>query len=183
MAVAEVIEARAYFRKRGTESPGSPRPQKRQRLQTPMPEDALPHIPLLDIAPPDPLPSPAPTLPSMDPAISRAVHGALSAPWTGPASFHYGDDDVFEDSSDDASRPAQPTPITGPTEPESSDTDLETDMDDDDPELSGSEVEEVPDILETNADLNAAEYSECTAISSHQSSELTFTNSTAHSAR
>ena len=58
MAVAKVIEARAYFQ--DTESPEPPQPHKRQRLQTPvLTDDSLPstkeqepgHTPPLDIAP------------------------------------------------------------------------------------------------------------------------------------
>ena len=39
MAVAEVIETRAYFRKRGVENPEPPPPQKRQRLEVSEPPD------------------------------------------------------------------------------------------------------------------------------------------------
>jgi hypothetical protein len=171
MAVVGVIETRSFFRKRGAESPGSPRPQKRQRLQTPVLKDLLPQTPAQqeqsyphppDITPPDPAPSPTPAPLSRNPVISNATHEALSAPWTGPADFRYGDDDVFKDFSDEA---AQPAPVAGPTEPESSDTDSEADVDDDDFASSESDTEDsVPDIFETNADLNAAEYSKCIMV-------------------
>ena len=39
MAVAEVIETRAYFCKRGIENPEPPPPQKRQRLEASEPPD------------------------------------------------------------------------------------------------------------------------------------------------
>ena len=146
-----------------TESPGSP-PPKRQRLQTPVLEStprrgSSPP----DVRLPDPLPSPTPASSSKDPAISGAVHDALSAPWTGPGEFHYGDEDTFV-SSDTDDETAQTVPIAGSTESDSSNTDseadLDVDMDNDDFGSGGSDIEDTPDVFETNADLNAAEYCE-----------------------
>ena len=163
MAVAEILETRAYFHKPERESPGSP-PPKRPRLQTPVPEDTQPQGPLPpDICLPDPSPSPTPASSSKDPAISGAVRNALSAPWTGPGDFRYNDEDSF-DSSDIDDELAQPVPIVGPTEPDSSDTDSEADLDADmDNDGFGSgrpDTEDSPDVFETDVNLNAAEYSE-----------------------
>ena len=169
MAVAEVIETRAYFGKRGAEGPESPQPQKRQRLRnseldnrnllpTPTPE-ASGYTPPQAVAPPNPLPSPtpAPSPPSKNLVVSQAAHEALSAPWTGPADFRYGDDKVFEDSNDTNGETALPVLIAGPTESEGSDTDSEGD--DDGIGSSRTNVEDIPDIFEADADLNAEEYS------------------------
>jgi hypothetical protein len=161
MAVAEILETRAYFRTRDKRSPDSPQPQKCQSLPTPILEDNSPET--LDITPPEPLFQPTPAHLVMDPITSNAAHEALSNPWAGPADFRYGDDDTFEDSNDINDEVAQPVPITGPAESESSDTGSETDASGDDSNDLGSsdfDMEEVPDIFETNADLNAAEYSE-----------------------
>jgi len=181
MAVSKVIEARAYFHEQDTESPESPRPCKRQRLQTPVLEDNLPeslaqqeqgYTPPLDITshPPSPSSTQVPAPPCRNPVISKAAHEALSAPWAGPTDFHHGDDDTFEDSSDIGGETAQPVSIPGPTEPSGSDTESDVDVDSDNADgnnigPSEAEMGEVPDIFETNADLDAAEYSECTVVS------------------
>ena len=165
MAVAQVIETRAYFHEQDTKSPEPPQPRKRRRLQTPtLDSDSLQPpawqehgcTPPPDVAEQDPSPSPtqAPTPPPRSPVVSKVVREALSAPWIGSADFHYGDDDNFEDPNDE---PAQPVP--GPAELSSSETDSDTDMDDD-VGSNESDMGEVSDIFETNADLNAAEHSE-----------------------
>ena len=184
MAVSKVIEARAYFRERDTESPDSPRPHKRQRLQTPTLEDNSPQphawqergcTPLPDIVQHDPplLPTPAPAPPPADPIVSKAAHEALSAPWVGSTDFRYNDDDdngdddnnILKDTGDVGSGLAHPVP--SPTEPESSDIDSDVDVDSDDARSSEPGVGGLLDIFETNADLNTAEYSEYTANSSY----------------
>ena len=81
----------------------------------------------------------------------------------GSADFRFGDDDVFEDENNIGAEPTHSTP--GPTELENSDFD--TDPDDDDAGLSESNMGEVSDTFETNADLNTAEYSECTINLAH----------------
>ena len=107
--------------------------------------------------------SPPPTNP-----ISRAAHDALSTPWVGSADFRYTDDDGLEDSNDIGSQAVQPVPIRDPTEPESSGTDPERESSNTDSDIDGSDIGssasdmgESPDIFETEADLNAAEYSKC----------------------
>ena len=166
MAVAQVIETRAYFHEQDTESPEPPRPRKRQRLQTPMLDDDLLRppewrergcTPPPDIVQRDPSPSPsqAPTPLPRNPVVSKVAHEALYVPWTGSVDFHYGDDDIFEDPNDE---PAQPTP--GPVELSGSGSDSDTDADDENAGSSESDTREVSDIFETNADLNAAEHSE-----------------------
>ena len=160
MAVAGVIEAKAYFRKRGAEAPESLSPQKRQRVAISTPESCLPQTLSQEQCLPDSAPpAPSPALP-VDPVTSKAARTALSTPWTGPAGFCYGDDEVFEGSNDIANDTVRLDPIIEDTcaESESSDTDSGTDIDDD--ESSGSDMEGVPDIFETNADLNEAEHSE-----------------------
>jgi hypothetical protein len=168
MAVAGVIETKAYFRKRGTGASESPRPQKRRRVSIPAPEPRPPRAltPERHWPPPpedtslDPSPAPASSPPSGDPVTSEAARTALSTPWTGPADFRYGDDEVFESSNDISNDRVRFDPIIEDTyaEPGSSDTDSSTDGDDIGP--SGSDTEGVPDIFETNADLNVAEHSE-----------------------
>lgn len=161
MAVAGVIETRAYFRKRGAENAESPQPWKRQRLQTSTPEDDTrqSYTPAPNVTPQDPSPPPAPA--PLSGVISTAAREALSVPWAGPADFRYGDDDDFEDSNDVNGETVHPVPIVGPAELGNSDTDSETDMDsDDDGGSSRSSMGEVPDTFDTNTDLNAAEYSE-----------------------
>jgi len=167
-AVAGIIEARAYFRKRSIEDPESPRPRKRQRHQVSGPnddtlstrpiEEAPGDNPQLDAAPPDPLSPPAldPTPESL--AISQATCNALSTPWTGPADFRDVDGEVFDDSNDAGIKTAQPAPVTAPTEPESSDTDSEAGGDG----IGPDGADEEPDVFETHAELNTAEYSEST---------------------
>ena len=107
MAVAKIIETRAYFHERDTESSESSRPRKFRRLRTPMLTDDSPLLPVQQeqsyTAPQDIMPqhhSPSPTPPPQSTIVSRAAHEALSAPWTGPADFRYSDDDVFENSND-----------------------------------------------------------------------------------
>ena len=175
MAVAKVIEARAYFRERETESPEPPRPRKRWRLQTHVREDNSPQpaaqrgqgcTPLPDIIQPDSSLSPAPApdpLPK-DPAVSNAAREALSAPWAGPAGFHYSDDG-FESTSDTSRELAHHVP--GPAELSSSDMDSDANMDGNNCGSSKSNMRDVSDIFETNADLNTAEYSEYAIDSSH----------------
>jgi len=178
MAVAKVIETRTYFHERDTESPESPRPCKRQRLETPVPRNDSPQ-PLTQqeqgyTPPPNAVshyPSPSPARVSTplpkDPVISKAAREALAGPWTGPTNFCYDDDENFDDPNDIGVETAQPVPVPDPTEPESSDTESDADADIDDAGLSESDVGEVPDIFETNADLDAAEYSECTIVSEY----------------
>ena len=176
MVVAEVIETRAYFHEQDTESPEPPRPCKRQRLQTPIPEDNLPQPPAQQeqsYTPPDvaqqvlflsPTTSPAPLPRNL--VVSRAANEVLSAPWMGPGALRRDDDDIFEDSNDIGDKVAQPLSIPSPMESESSDMDSDTDIDDDGIGSSRSDTGGIPNIFETNADLNAAEYSESTVISS-----------------
>ena len=160
MAVAGVIETRAYFLKQDTESLELVQPRKRQKLQTPTPEGDLPQQPMEQAASQDSAPSTTPVLPrNLD--ISRAARMALSTPWSGPVDFHGGDDDTLEVSNDINYEAPQPTPISDPTELESSDTDSDLDVG-----ASESDGGEVPDIFETNADLNTEEYSEYIIISS-----------------
>ena len=176
MAVAKVIEARAYFRERDTESPEPPQPRKRRRLQTPVLGDDSSQpptqrgrgcTPLSDIEQRDPPPSPAPApapLPR-DPAVSNAAREALSAPWAGPVGLRYDNDDGFESTSDTSREPTHPVP--GPAELESSDMDSDTDTDGDGCGSSKPNMGDISDIFETNADLNTAEYSEYAIDSSH----------------
>ena len=81
----------------------------------------------------------------------------------GSADFHYTDDDGLEDSNDIGGQAVQAVPISESSgtdsERESSDTD--SDVDGSDIGSSASNVGESPDIFETEADLNAAEYSKC----------------------
>ena len=142
------------------------------------------YTPPVDIPLPDPLPSPT-LSPASGPlprnqAISKAACEALSTPWKGPADFCYGDDGVFEDSNDVSGQSAQLVPIPDPVEPEpeSSDTNSESDADDDGAGSNGSDTEEFPDIFQTDADLNADEYSKYTIISSYRPSGLFLTNTT-----
>ena len=58
-------------------------------------------------------------------------------------------------------------PIPDPTELESSDTDSDADEDTNDVGLDRSSAEEIPDIFETNADLDAEEYSKHAIIVLH----------------
>ena len=89
------------------------------------------------------------------------------APWAGSAGFCCSDDDIFEDSNDIGGGMAEPTSATRCAELESSDTDSEdADVDDGRVRLGRSDLEETPDIFETNADLNAGEYSESAVVSS-----------------
>lgn len=155
MAVAGVIETKAYFRKRGAETSESPQPQKRQRVVVPV-------LDTPDNAPLVPSPPMVADPPSENLLTSEAARTALSGPWTGPTNFHPGDNDVFEDSNDITNDRVQFDPIVqdphADSELETSDTDFGADSGD--IELSGSDTEGVPDIFETNADLNAAEHSE-----------------------
>lgn len=160
MAVAGVIETRAYFHKRDPESPELVQPRKRQKLQTPTPEGDSAQQPMEQVTPQDYSPSATPALPR-NPDISRVAYMALSTPWSGLADFRGGDDDIFEDSNDIDYEAPQPTPVSDPTELESSDTDSDLDVG-----ASESDRGEVPDIFETNADLNTEEYSEYTIVSS-----------------
>jgi hypothetical protein len=98
-------------------------------------------------------------------SISRAAHDALSTPWAGSMDFRYADDDSLEDENDSSSRAVRPEPTPSPTEPGSSDTDSEVDKSD--VESSRSEAGEFPDIFETEADLNTAEYSKYPHHASH----------------
>ena len=173
MAVAKVIETRAYFHEQCTESTESSQPHKFRRLQTPMLADDSPLLPVQQAqgytAPQDIMPqhhSPSPTPPPQSTVVLRAACKALSAPWTGPADFHYGDDDVFKNSNDAGSETTQHVPIPNPAELESSDTDEDADEDASDIRLDRSSVE-IPDIFETNADLDAEEYSEHVIILLH----------------
>ena len=151
-----------------------PQPRKRQRVTTPTPEFLLPltparersPTPLFENIPPAPSPVPAPALPR-DSTISEAAHAGLSAPWVGPACFHYDDSEVFKDSNDVNYKGVQFEPISDTAESESSGTDTSTDSgsdldsdSDNDSELDGSETGEVPDVFDTNADLNTGKYSE-----------------------
>ena len=111
--------------------------------------------------------SPSPTPPPQSTVVSRAAHEALSAPWTGPADFRYGDDDVFKNSNDAGGETTQHVPIPNPAELESSDTDSDADEDTNDVRLDRSSAEEIPDIFETNADLDAEEYSEHAIVLLH----------------
>lgn len=171
MAVAGVIETRAYFHKQDMENPDSVQPRKRRKLRIPTPEGDPPQQPTeratapVDITPQDPSPSPTTTpLTSGDQNISRAAHAALSAPWSGLANTCGGDNDILEVSNDVDFRVPQPAPVSDSTELSSSDTDLDSDVDCDG--ASGPDVGEVPDIFETNADLNTEEYSEYIVVSS-----------------
>lgn len=168
MVVAGVIETKAYFRKRGTEASESSQPRKRQRVTIPTPEPCPPQAlvqeqrctPPLDTA----LSAPSPVLvttPSPgNPVTSKAACTALSTPWAGPAGFRYGDDEVFEGSNDVGNEGVQLDPITEDTRTETEDSDMDSGTDADDVESSGSDTEGVPDIFETNANLNMAEHSE-----------------------
>ena len=156
MAVAGIIETRAYFRKRATDNSEPYQPRKRQRVAAPLPEFLKPspdHWPDNEL----PAPSPTPTLTSsLNPTASEVAHTALSASWNGPADPHYNDDEVFEDSNDLDGGDTWLEPIVSAVESESSDADSE----DSDFESNVSETEEAPDIFDTNVDLNAAEHSE-----------------------
>ena len=182
MAVAAVIETRAYFgNKRSAETPEPSPPQKRQRVTVNTPEPhSLPqqweyHTPPPgDILPP-PSPVAAVTTPPSDPATSKvACTAALSAPWSGPADFRYCDDNAFEDSNDINNDRVQLDPIVkdGDTNVEDSDMDLDVDSEMDPDESSdgdrvgGFDPESVPDIFETDAELSAEEYSEWMAAPS-----------------
>ena len=86
----------------------------------------------------------------------------------GSADFRYTEDDNLEDSNDIGGQDVQPVPIAGPTEPENSSTDSEPESSDTDSDVDGSDIRssasdmgESPDVFETEADLNAAEYSKC----------------------
>jgi hypothetical protein len=156
MAVAEVIETRAYFRRKRPGHSKASLPQRQRRFQTPRQmDDDPPMVPAEEFGRPlrDPSLVPAPTQepvpPARNPVIPSIAHEALSAPWMGPVNLHYRDDDP--ETSDQA------TP--GDSEPESSDADSETD--DDEVGLGGFSDRGLPDIFETDADLNAAEYSQC----------------------
>jgi hypothetical protein len=166
MAVAGIIETRAYFRKQDADDSEPPRPRKRQRVVTPMPEFLPPLVPaqreLSPAHPPDnelltPSPAPAPAS-SVNPTTRRVVRTALSSSWAGPADLHYDDDETFEDSNDVGHRGIQLEPIVSPVESESSDTD--SDAEDGDFDLNRSEIDEGPDIFDTDVDLNATEHSE-----------------------
>ena len=170
MAVAGVIRTRAYFRTQDVDGSESPQPRKRQRVTTPTLEFLPPltparergPTPLFENIPPTPSLVPAPALPR-DSAISEAACTGLSVPWAGTACFRYDDSEVFEDSNDVNYKGVQFEPISDTAESESSstDTDLSSDSDlNNDSESDGSETGEVPDVFDTNADLNAGEYSE-----------------------
>ena len=178
MAVAGIIETRAYFRKRGMDRSKSPRPRKRQQVQTLQPTDdglwttSAEELgdPPLDLPPvpahtqdPGPLPR--------NPAISSVAREALSAPWTGLVDSHRGDDDV-EDSNDINGQTTEPIQTPGSAEPGSSDVDSGTDdeevgLTDLGVRLSGSSTEVFPDIFETDADLNTTEYSKHSCWNDH----------------
>lgn len=155
MAVAGVIETKAYFHKRGTEASESPQPQKRQRVVVPAPNTPD----NISLAPSPPI---AADPPSGNPLTSKVAQTALSGPWTGPADFRPSDDNIFEDSNDVGNDRVRFDPIIQDphADPESETSDTGSDMDGNDTEPSGSDTEGVPDIFETNADLNAAEHCE-----------------------
>jgi hypothetical protein len=169
MAVAGVIETRAYFRRQRTTGCSNPDlPRKHKRLETPQPaDDDSPMLSSEDFGHLPPDPSQSPTLnsipdPSSSPrnsAISGIVHKALSFPWAGPVDLRYEDKNP-EDSDDVSCRTTQPIPAPGSdTEPRSSDVDF-SEADDSEVEFGESSAGRFPDIFETDADLNATEYSE-----------------------
>ena len=82
----------------------------------------------------------------------------MSVSWRGSADLRYNDDDIFEDSNDVGHKGAQFDPIISAAGLESSDMDSE---DDGDFESNRSETEDIPDIFDTNVDLNTTEHSEC----------------------
>ena len=166
MAVAGIIETKAYFRKRGADDSEPPRAAKRQRVTTPPLEFPPPPTPIqqepspvrpLGIEPPAPALSPTP-ISSASPTILEAARAAMSVSWRGSADLRYNDDDIFEDSNDVGHKGAQFDPIISAAGSESSDMDSE---DDGDFESNRSETEDVPDIFDTNVDLNTTEHSEC----------------------
>jgi len=182
MAVAGVIETKVYFRKRGGEALDSPRPEKRKRVTSRVPESSsLPqvtpqqeqhHTPPLDDIPPAPSPAAsAAALPPRDPAASKAAcAAALSAPWSGPVHFHDCDNEVFEDSNDISNDKVRLDPIIEDTSTNQEDPDVDSDMTSDTCSEAGSDHESVgiggfdsgwdPDIAETDAEMDRAEHSE-----------------------
>ena len=176
MAVAGVIETRAYFgNKRRADKSEPSRPRKRQRVTVYTPEPhSLPqqgewHTPLPENIPPAPSPAAAATTLPSDPTTPKVTcAAALSAPWSGPADFRYCDSDAFEDSNDINNDKVRLDPIVDDSDANVEDSDMdsdtysETDLDGSSSgdRLGGFNPESVPDIFETDAEMSAAEHSE-----------------------
>lgn len=171
MAVAGVLKTRAYFRKHGSDDSESPPFKKRQRVVAPTLEFQLPLTPTQrEPSPPcqryseptTPPPNPTPAL-TIDPT-SDAAHIALSAPWMGPADFHYNDNEDFGDLDEAGCDGTQLESTDGTPEPEGSDAGSSGDSDTS--ESDQSEVK-VSDTYDANVDLNAAEFSKWTVVLVH----------------
>lgn len=123
MAVAGVIETRAYFRRQKNVHRKFPLAQKHQKHQAPQPmDDDPPMIPTDKPDHPALLPTQDPSTPARNPGISSIARKALSAPWTGVADLHHGDDNL-EDLDDLGDQTAPPIPTSDSIEPGSSDVD------------------------------------------------------------
>ena len=175
MAVAEVIETKAFFRKRCPEASKSSRPPKHQRLTShalePRPfsqagSQEQCRTPLPDNIPPAPSPVvPVAAPPSEGPTDPKSTcTAALSARWSGPGHFDNCKNRIFEDSSNISDSEIQPDAITEDAYTSSEDADTNSDTGSDMPsdgnsvESDGIGSEWVPEIAETDAEMNAAEH-------------------------
>lgn len=123
---------------------------------TPLPDNIPPApLPVVPVAAP---PSEGPT----DPKSACTV--ALSAHWSGPGHFDNCKNRIFEDSSNISDSEIQPDAITKDAYTSSEDADTDSDTGSDMPsdgnsvESDGIGSEWVPEITETDAEMNAAEH-------------------------